>query len=93
MRKPAATLIEQFHRNVCISDAASCWMWRGPKDQTGYGMMHVVRRKLSSDQIEMVRLLGQSGAYQRDIAGEYGVSQRTVNKIVNGLNGYGRNCL
>jgi hypothetical protein len=47
-------------------------------------------RKLSPDIIAKVREAAAAGVFQRDIAKEFGVSQRTVVKIVHRLNGYAR---
>lgn len=44
--------------------------------------------KLSLEQIFEVRRMASAGVYQRDIAKQFGVCQRTINKIVNRLDGY-----
>jgi hypothetical protein len=45
-------------------------------------------RKLDASQIAEVRRLAAEGVFQRTIADQYGVSQRTVCKIVNGIGTY-----
>jgi len=44
--------------------------------------------KLTALQIAEVRSLAADGVFQRTIAAQYGVSQRTICKIVNGIDGY-----